>query len=125
MSISYPTLVHFSHSIPYPLYAKRSTTVENSLQIHPFYAKQTQFYAFFAPNRRFYKKQTQFQTQFKANLTQNKPNLSQFKAKTNPIKAGTYGHRETQITFDLAGGISIKSYVTQKTSVATEIMRKG
>jgi len=68
---------------------------------------------------------TKKQTQFKANLTQNKPNLTQFKAKTNPIKAGAYERRETQITFDLAVGISIKSYVTQKSSVATEIMRKG
>ncbi len=66
---------------------KRSTTVENVRQITPFYAKQTQFCAFFARKRRFHEKtkpkQTQLkpiQTQFKANLTQNKPN-------SNPIKA--------------------------------------
>jgi len=40
-----------------------STFVENSLQITPFYAKQTQFYPFLAPKRRFFEKQTQFQTQ--------------------------------------------------------------
>ena len=125
MTIENQTLAHFSHSIRYPLYAKRSTFVENSLQITPFYAKQSQFYAFLASKRRYQQKTNPIQTQYKANLTQNKPNLSQFKAKTNPIKAGAYGHREKQITFDLAGGISIKSYVTQKTSVATEIMRKG
>ncbi len=42
MSIENPTLVHFRHfsslftNLP-------STTVENSLQINPFYAKRTQF----------------------------------------------------------------------------------
>ena len=58
---------------------RRSTTVENSLQIHPFYAKQTQFHAFFALKRRFHEKTKPIQTQFKPNLTQNKANLSQNK----------------------------------------------
>jgi len=60
------------------------------------------------------------QTQYKANLTQ-------YKAKSNPISNDELAQEweETQITFDLAIGVSIKSYVTQKTSVATEIMRKG
>ena len=52
------------------------------------YAKQTQFYAFFAPNRRFHEKTNPIQTQFKANLTQNKPNFSQNKANSNPISKG-------------------------------------
>jgi hypothetical protein len=60
---------------------KRSTTVENIRQINPFYAKQTQFCAFFARKRRFHvktkPKQTQLkpiQTQFKPNKAKNKPN---------------------------------------------------
>jgi hypothetical protein len=64
--------------------SKRSTNVENSLQIDPFYAKQSQFYPFFAPKRRFYEKQTQFQTQFKANLTQNKPNKAKKQSQFKP-----------------------------------------
>ena len=104
-----------------------------------FTKKQTQF----KPNL----------SQFKANLTQNKPNQSQFVERTKmnafawirsftivfvifsrylpplrvPIsnRVSVHGHRETQITFDLAIGVSIKSYVTQKTSVTTEIMTKG
>jgi hypothetical protein len=44
-----------------------------------------------------------------------------------PISNGPFahGHQEIQITFDLAIGISIESDVTQKSSVVTEIMRKG
>ena len=44
-----------------------------------------------------------------------------------PISNGLFapGHQEIQIIFDLAIGISIESDVTQKSSVATEIMRKG
>ena len=70
-------------------FEKRSTTVENSLQIAPFYAKQSQFYAFFAPKRRFHEKTNPIQTQYKANLTQNKANLSQFKANLSQFKAKT------------------------------------
>ncbi len=62
---------------------KRSTNVENSLQITPFYAKQTQFSPLFAQKRLFGEKtnpiQTQFnpiQSQFKPIQTQNKPNLA-------------------------------------------------
>jgi hypothetical protein len=91
MSIENPTLAHFRHFSSL-LTNFRSTIVENSLQITPFYAKQTQFYQFFALNRQFSKKQTQFQTQFKANLTQNEPNLSQYKANSNPISNGAYAH---------------------------------
>jgi len=84
MSINYLTLAHFSHFSSL-LTDFPSTTVENSLQITPFYAKQSQSYAFFARKCRFYKKTNPIQTQFKANLTQNKPNLSQFQSQTNPI----------------------------------------
>jgi len=55
----------------YPLYAViPSTTVENSLQIKPFYAKQSQYCVFFARKHRFYEKTNPIQTQFKANLSQ-------------------------------------------------------
>jgi hypothetical protein len=85
MSINYPTLAHFrqfsSLFTNFP-----STTVENSLQINPFYAKQSQFCAFFARKRRFHQKTNPIQTQFKANKANNKPNLSQNKANSNPIK---------------------------------------
>ena len=62
----------------------RSTFVENIRQIHPFYAKQSQFSAILAQKHRFQEKTNPIQTQFKANLTQNKPNLSQYKANSNP-----------------------------------------
>jgi hypothetical protein len=42
------------------------------------YAKQSQFHAFFARKSRFHEKTKPIQTQFKANLTQNKPNQTQF-----------------------------------------------
>jgi len=56
----------------------RSTPVENVRQITPFYAKQTQFYAFIARKRRFHEKTNPIQTQFK-------PNSKPIKPKTNPI----------------------------------------
>jgi hypothetical protein len=76
--------------------------------------------------------QSQFnpkQTQFNPIQSQNKPNQSQFGEgpKRAPISSGPFahGHRKTQIIFDLAIGVSIESDVTQKSSVVTEIMRKG
>jgi len=84
LSINYSTLAHFRHFSSLFTHFP-STTVENSLQINPFYAKQTQFYAFFARKRRFHEKTNPIQSQFKPNLSQYKANLSQFKAKTNPI----------------------------------------
>jgi hypothetical protein len=73
----------------FTLYFRRdsSTNVERTLQIRPFYAKQTQFSGLqndvnsaytkdYEDNRR--KLVMKKQTQFKANLSQNKPNLSQF-----------------------------------------------
>jgi len=68
-----------------PLYAKRSTFVENSLQITPYFNKQSQFYAFFNQKSRFYEKTNPIQTQFKPNLTQNKPNKAKNKPNSNPI----------------------------------------
>ena len=56
----------------------RSTPVENVRQITPFYAKQTQFYAFFARKRRFHKKTNPIQTQFNPKQTQLKPKQTQF-----------------------------------------------
>jgi hypothetical protein len=74
---------------------KRSTTVENSLQIDPFYAKQSQFQIRQNKRKHFLSKYLGLigqlviqkkQTQFKPNKAKNKPNLSQFKANTNPIQ---------------------------------------
>ena len=71
-----------------------STTVENVRQITPFYAKQTQFQKWQNQHKLFCNNeickirqlviQTK-QTQFKANKAKNKPNLTQFKANSNPI----------------------------------------
>jgi hypothetical protein len=87
-NMKYPTLAHFRHFSSL-LTNLRSTTVENIRQITPFYAKQSQFYAFFARKRRFHKKTNPIQTQFKPNKAKNKPNLSQFlsqfKPNSNPI----------------------------------------
>jgi len=65
-----------------------STTVENVRQINPFYAKQSQFYAFFARKRRFHEKTNPIQTQFKANKAKNKPNLSQNKPNQTQFQMG-------------------------------------
>ncbi len=88
MSINYPTLVHFSHFSSL-LTNFPSTTVENSLQISPFYAKQSQSQVRQNQHKHFCNNeickngqlviQTK-QTQFKANKAKNKPN-------SNPIKA--------------------------------------
>jgi hypothetical protein len=83
---------------------KRSTTVENSLQINPFYAKQTQFqkwqknistiitmrYANLSTGSD--QKTKPIQTQFKANKAKNKPNLSQNKPNSKPISNTAYTH---------------------------------
>jgi hypothetical protein len=103
----YLTLAHFSHFTSLFTHF-RSTTVENSLQITPFYAKQSQFYAFFAQKRRFHEKTNPIQTQFKANLTQNKPNKAKNKPNSNPIsenkmKVGVYP-RCSLTCFSVGGG---------------------
>ncbi len=108
MSIENPTLAHFlpsrgsgtagRHFSPLFIYVPirhPSTSVENVLQISPFYAKQTQFTK--CPNRLnylynnelcdFYQSdKSQKQTQFKPNQTQFKPISRPNKAKTNPIQ---------------------------------------
>jgi hypothetical protein len=83
MSIENPTLAHFRHFSSLFTHFP-STPVENVRQITPFYAKQSQFYAFFARKRRFHEKtnpiQTQLkpiQSQFKPNKAKNKPNQTQ------------------------------------------------
>ena len=72
-----------------------STIVENSLQITPFYAKQTQFQKWQNEHKRFRNNelrnfkplaQAKKQTQFKANKAKNKANSNPIKAKTNPIQ---------------------------------------
>ena len=94
MSIENLTLAHFRHfSSLYTVL--RSTTVENSLQISPFYAKQSQSQVGQNQHKHFYnneiRKKGQLviqtkQTQFKANKAKNKPNSNPIKAKTNPIQ---------------------------------------
>jgi hypothetical protein len=94
MSINYPTLAHFRHFSSL-LTNLRSTTVENSLQITPFYAKQSQFDG--GPNEHKLRDEKQLQdfvplaqakkqSQFKPNKAKNKPNTNPIKAKTNPIQ---------------------------------------
>jgi len=64
---------------------RRSTFVESPLQIHLFYAKQTQFPPILRQKRLFGRKTNPIQSQFKANQThfyticaENKPNQTQF-----------------------------------------------
>jgi len=83
--MNYPTLAHFRHFSSL-LTDFPSTNVENSLQITPFYAKQTQFCAFFARKRRFHEKTNPIQTQFKPKQTQFKPKQTQFKPKQTQFK---------------------------------------
>jgi hypothetical protein len=86
MSIEKPTLAHFRHFSS--LYTNfPSTTVENVRQITPFYAKQSQFCAFFARKRRFHQKTNPIQTQLKPIQTQFKPNKAKNKPNSNPIFA--------------------------------------
>jgi hypothetical protein len=85
MSINYPTLAHFRHFSS--LYAHfPSTPVENVRQITPFYAKQSQFYAFFARKRRFHEKTNPIQTQLKPIQSQFNPKQTQFKPISKPNK---------------------------------------
>jgi len=58
---------------------RRSTPVENVRQITPFYAKQSQFCAFFARKRRFHQKTKPIQTQLKPIQSQFNPKQTQFK----------------------------------------------
>jgi hypothetical protein len=94
--MKHPTLAHFRHFSS--LFTNfPSTTVENSLQITPFYAKQTQFQKTIINVNSYMKsiyensgtcwieKTKPIQTQFKPNKAKNKPNLSQNKANSKPI----------------------------------------
>jgi hypothetical protein len=69
MSIKNTTVAHFRHFNSL-FTVLRSTFVERTLQIRPFYAKQSQFQI---------EKTNPIQSQFK-------PNLSQFQSQTNPIQ---------------------------------------
>ena len=72
--------------------SKSSTTVENIRQIAPFYAKRTQFYAFFTEKLRYHEKTNPIRTQFEAKRTQFWPNIRGAKPKrtqTNPIPSRT------------------------------------
>ena len=90
--MKHPTIVHFRRFRRFrhlrnfsSLFTDlTSTTVENALQISPFYAKQTQFPLFFTWKRRLCQKTNPIQTQFKPNLSQNKANLSQFQSQFKP-----------------------------------------
>ena len=91
----YPTLAHFRHFSSL-LTNLRSTPVENVRQITPFYAKQSQSQARQKQPKHFCNNEIREnghlviqtkQTQFKANKAKNKPNLTQFKANSNPSKA--------------------------------------
>jgi hypothetical protein len=73
-----------------------STTVENSLQITPFYAKQTQSQVRQNQHKIFINNEIRVngqlviqtkQTQFKANKAKNKPNSNPIKANSNPIQS--------------------------------------
>ena len=82
-------MMYMQYATRYTLYAVlRSTTVENSLQITPFYAKQSQFYAFFARKCRFHQKTNPIQTQLKPIQTQFKANKAKNKPNSNPISLG-------------------------------------
>jgi hypothetical protein len=83
MSIENTTLAHFRHFSSLFTHFP-STTVENVRQITPFYAKQSQFYAFFARKRRFHEKTKPKQTQLKPIQSQFKPKQTQFKPKNKP-----------------------------------------
>jgi hypothetical protein len=103
MSINYPTLsaaadlAHFRHFSSLFTHF-RSTTVENSLQITPFYAKQSQFWKCQNQHKCYYShelrkkgqlviqtKQTQFKPNQSQKQTQFKPNLSRRSLKRRRI----------------------------------------
>jgi hypothetical protein len=81
----------------------RSTPVENVRQITPFYAKQTQYYAFFARKRRFYEKTKPIQTQLKPIQSQFNPKQTQFKPNFE------------RITYSLTGKSELKKYMQHRT----------
>jgi hypothetical protein len=79
----------------------RSTTVENIRQIHPFYAKQSQFYAFFTRKRRFHQKTKPIQTQFNPIQSQFNPKQTQsLKAKNAGLYLPFFGKRLIILCFE-------------------------
>jgi len=94
MGIENTILGHFRHFSSL-LTNFRSTTVENSLQITPFYAKQTQCQVGQNQHKHFCNNEIRHngqlviqkkQSQFKPNKAKNKPNLTQFKANLSQNK---------------------------------------
>jgi hypothetical protein len=86
----YLTLAHFKHFIRRGGFSSlltnlRSTTVENSLQINPFYAKQSQFDG--GSNEHKFRYEKQLQDFIPLAEPKNKANSKPIKPKTNPIKA--------------------------------------
>jgi hypothetical protein len=79
----YPTLAHFRHSLRYPLYAKRSTFVENVRQITLFLQNEPNFMCFSPKNKDITKKRTQFEP----NLKPNEPNKAKNKPNSKPIQS--------------------------------------
>jgi hypothetical protein len=126
MSINYPTLsaaadlAHFKHFSSLFTHFP-STPVENVRQINPFYAKQTQFQKCRININAFItmrygisgtlmgQKTNPIQTQFKPNKANNKPNLTQFKANSNPISEAK---NEKSVTFGAADGTYIQYLLT-------------
>jgi len=91
MSIENPTLVHFRHFSSL-LTNLPSTSVENALQITPFYAKQTQFPK--SPNecKLIYNKGLQKKRRFRSpkKQTQFKPNLPEGKIDAKSVVTKDY-----------------------------------
>ena len=81
----YPTLAHCRHFSSL-LTNLRSTTVENSLQITPFYAKQTQFQKW--QNEHNYRYDNQLHDILPITEPKNKANSKPIKANSNPILKG-------------------------------------
>jgi hypothetical protein len=101
----YPILAHFRHFSHF-----RHSFNYNIFPDTPFYAKQTQSQVRQKEPKHFCNNEIREnghlviqtkQSQFKANLTQNKPNSNPIKAKTNPIKANIKGNAPLNKQYDL------------------------
>ena len=82
MRINYPTLAHFRHFSSL-LTNFPSTTVENSLQITPFYAKQTQSQV--RQNQRKFFCDKYIRTSVTFGYSENKPNSNPIQTQFKPI----------------------------------------
>jgi len=85
MSIENPTLVHFRHFSSL-LTNLPSTSVENPLQIHLFYAKQTQFPSILRQKRLFGRKTNPIKANSNPIQSQSNPIQSQFPKGQNERK---------------------------------------